>query len=411
MSGAFPSASRNGMLTAPPPEAVNDLPQNSEHKPEQTDMLTSNTDTNTDTDTEAGSTLDTDTETECDLDTERHTDSPGCTGQTVADNNDHVTQTDTLRDTETDTSTDRQPRTKGDLHIRSVLECGREVMVCQFNNEGTLLAVGLSDGTIKVYSLDSGSLVQTLKDRDSILSPLPVTALRFTVSLQSHSLLLATYASGNVRCWYVWARDYIWGLREVGESNVREEGQRQTLSLSLSTSGETMATGGSDSVIHLYDLHTHQRLHTYSASSNRTVMDGHRFRVFAVNFHPNREREFISGGWDNTVQFWDTRQQNSVRMVLGPHVCGDCLQIDPVANHILSGSWRKEKALEIFDYDSGQKIAEAPNDPQGQSRCVSRLIGLPSAVFSSSVCPKGRWMGLIAASSGKRVFLLDRSSQ
>ncbi|XP_036402615.1 katanin p80 WD40 repeat-containing subunit B1-like [Megalops cyprinoides] len=203
-----------------------------------------------------------------------------------------------------------------------------------------------------------------------------------------------------------------------------------------------MATGGSDSVIHLYDLHTHQRLHTYSASSNRTVMDGHRFRVFAVNFHPNREREFISGGWDNTIQFWDTRQQNSVRMVLGPHVCGDCLQIDPVANHILSGSWRKEKALEIFDYDSGQKISEAPNDPQGQSRiytchwlgqdhiiaggsqsnmlrvidrqtllCVSRLIGLPSAVFSSSVCPKGRWMGLIAASSGKRVFLLNRSNQ
>ncbi|XP_036393582.1 serine-aspartate repeat-containing protein C-like [Megalops cyprinoides] len=192
MSGAFSSPARNGMLTAPPVEAVNDLPQNSEHKPEQTDMLTSNTDTNTDTDTEAGSTLDTDSETECDLDTERHTDSPGCAGQTDADNNDNVTQSDTLRETETDTSTDRQPRTKGDLHIRSVLECGREVMVCQFNNEGTLLAVGLSDGTIKVYSIDSGSLVQTLKDRDSILSPLPVTALRFSVSLQSHSLLLAT---------------------------------------------------------------------------------------------------------------------------------------------------------------------------------------------------------------------------
>ena len=39
-----------------------------------------------------------------------------------------------------------------------------------------------------------------------------------------------------------------------------------------------------------------------SLSSTRTLMDGHRFRVFAVTFHPEREREFISGGWDNTIQ-------------------------------------------------------------------------------------------------------------
>lgn len=39
-----------------------------------------------------------------------------------------------------------------------------------------------------------------------------------------------------------------------------------------------------------------------SLSSTRTLMDGHRLRVFALDFHPEREREFISGGWDNTVQ-------------------------------------------------------------------------------------------------------------
>lgn len=31
-------------------------------------------------------------------------------------------------------------------------------------------------------------------------------------------------------------------------------------------------------------------------------MDGHSSRVFAVTFHPERETEFISGGWDNTIQ-------------------------------------------------------------------------------------------------------------
>ncbi|KAG9350015.1 hypothetical protein JZ751_026368 [Albula glossodonta] len=251
-----------------------------------------------DTDTGDGSMLDTDSEAGSDSDTESHADSTAFTCQSNTD--DHYE--DSLSNTYGDTSTDIQPRTEGDLHIHSVLDCGCDVMVCQFNDEGTILAVGLSNGTIKVYSIDSGSLVKTLRDSDIILSPLPVTALRFFVSARSHSLLLATYASGIVRCWYVWGQECIWELKDVGESSGWKEGQRQTLSLSLSSSGETAATGGSDSAIHLYDVHTHQRLLTCSASANRSVMDGHRFRVFAVNFHPDRETEFISGGWDNSIQ-------------------------------------------------------------------------------------------------------------
>ncbi|XP_069042649.1 uncharacterized protein [Lepisosteus oculatus] len=171
-----------------------------------------------------------------------------------------------------------------------------------------------------------------------------------------------------------------------------------------------------------------------------SVMDGHCFRVFAVTFHPEREEEFISGGWDNTVQFWDSRQRSSVRMISGPHVCGDSLQIDPVSGQVLTGSWRKEKALEVWDYSSGRKAADVPDDPVGQSKIyschwlgqervvaggsqanllrvidrrtlstVSRLAGLPSAVFSSCVCPGGQRAGLVAASSGRGVFLLDTS--
>ncbi|CAB1312090.1 unnamed protein product, partial [Coregonus sp. 'balchen'] len=70
-------------------------------------------------------------------------------------------------------TTHTQPKTEGDLHIHSVLECGSEVMTCQFNNEGTLLAVGLSDGTIKLYSMDNRNFLQTLRDSSSILSSLP----------------------------------------------------------------------------------------------------------------------------------------------------------------------------------------------------------------------------------------------
>ncbi|XP_051530647.1 uncharacterized protein LOC127427225 [Myxocyprinus asiaticus] len=355
---------------------------------------------------------------------------------------------------ESHTSPQTQPKTNGDLHIHTVLDCGFEVMTCQFSEDGSMLAAGLNDGSIKVYSTDSGELIQTLKDNSSSLFSMPVTALRFTVTGQSHCQIMATYASGYVCCWYVWGGQKLWESNEASEAGV----QRQTLSLSVSPSGEQALTSGSDSVIHLYDLTTHQRLQSFSASSSRTVMDGHRFRVFAVTFHPECAREFISGGWDNTIQannhfscnnssqihsihiqFWDTRQQRSIRMISGPHVCGDALQIDPTANQILTGSWRKYNTLEVWDYSSGQRVREVPHDQHGESRIYtchwfgqehivaagsqpnmlrvirrktftteSCLFGLSSAVFSSSVCPSGKWMGLIAASSGNKVFLLDK---
>ncbi|KAF4084628.1 hypothetical protein AMELA_G00108390 [Ameiurus melas] len=309
------------------------------------------------------------------------------------------------------------PKTDRDLHIHTVLQCGCEVMTCQFSNDGTLLAVGLTDGSIKVYSADGGELLHTLRDRDSVVCSLPVTSLCFTHTSQTHSVMLATYASGCVRCWYVWGRQCVWWLKEARDSGKGEVGeQRQTLCLSVSPSGEQAATGGSDSAIHVYDLNTQQRKQTCRASSSRTAMDGHSSRVFAVTFHPNRDTEFISGGWDNTVQ---------------------ALHVDPSANQILSGSWRKYTTLEVWDYSSGKKVSSVPPDPHGDSmiytcqwlgrdhivaagglanalrvidrhsqRVKARLFDLPSAVFSSSICPSGRWAGLIAATSGHQVFLL-----
>ncbi|KAM4624485.1 uncharacterized protein ACJ7VT_005333 [Polymixia lowei] len=399
-----------------------------------------------------------------------------------------------------------EPHTDGDLQVHSVLQCGRDVMRCQFNRDGTLLAVGLSDGAIKLYNPDSGGLLKTLRDRD-VSASMPVTGLEFTSSSQSHGLLLAAYACGRVRCWYVWGDDCMWTRKEAEEEGDGEGGergvQRETLCLSVSSSGERAVTGGSDSALHLYDLHTQQRLMTCRASSCRTVMDGHRSRVFAVTFHPEREREFISGGWDNTVQFWDGRQERAVRRIWGPHVCGEAVHIDPDRNHILTGSWRIHNMLEVrhtdlrpachchkphcviskiitlvlvcsvfcvcvcsvfcvcvfcvlcvlcsvcsvcvccpqvWDYCSARKVCDVPHDPHGDSRIYtccwlgdchllaggsqanmlkvvnhssmkteSRLQGLSSPVVSTSVCPAGKRSGLIAASSGTSVYLLERS--
>lgn len=45
----------------------------------------------------------------------------------------------------------------------------------------------------------------------------------------------------------------------------------------------------------------------------------------------------LTGGWDNTIQFWDMRVGYSVKSIFGPHISGDSLDI--CNNEILTGSW------------------------------------------------------------------------
>lgn len=50
-------------------------------------------------------------------------------------------------------------------------------------------------------------------------------------------------------------------------------------------------------------------------SEDRQKMDGHKARVFAVQFHPSDPHVFLTGGWDDTVQYWDSRNPRAFRQV------------------------------------------------------------------------------------------------
>lgn len=323
-----------------------------------------------------------------------------------------------------------EPSTEGELRLETEIDCGQEVLCCRFNPSGTLLAVGLITGTIKVYSLSDGIWVYTLKDDQTVGHHLPVTALRFHPSRPSSrgELLLATYAGGQVKFWHISTQSCIRSLRE----------DRQTLAVTFSPSGGHFLTAGASDDILVYDTETLRCLNICQPSPSLSVMDGHRSRIFALTFHPFSEESFISGGWDDTVQFWDVRQKRSLRRISGPHVCGDALDIDPDTQEILIGSWRKEENLQVWDSQTGQKIQTVPDDYRGPSRVYAcrwlgaghmiaagsdinmcriidrnslltrgSLVDLPGGVYSLDVASSGTSVApLLAVTSSHRLFLL-----
>lgn len=250
------------------------------------------------------------------------------------------------------------PYLEGNLKLLDTIECPADIMCCRFTPDGTHLAVGLCDGSIKIYSSTNCQMLYSLSDDDTTASRLPVTQIRFAPNMESEKavyehILLACYASGLVKFWHYSSGSCFHTINEV----------RQTLALTINPEGTHFLTAGADPQIHMYDMQTKQKIHTMEPSCDaHDVMNGHRFRVFALQYSPNHPNVFISGGWDDTVQYWDDRQDHSVKKFHGPHICGDALDIDPVHNHILTGSWRKSSVLQIWDFAMAVKIKDVPQD-------------------------------------------------
>ena len=259
-----------------------------------------------------------------------------------------------------------------------------EVFCLRFSPDGKFLAAGCGDGAIRVFSAQTGKLSYNLQAGSNIA--LPTTCIRFrpiTQSSRTKNVLIASNAAGVVQHWHMTSGKCLHSL---------EDENNQVYAMDYNTEGSMFVTVGKDTVIRVYDEATKSASVTMSSglgySSKNTT--GHSNRIFSAKFHPTHENIIVTGGWDNTVQIWDIREGQAIRSFFGPHICGDSL--DVCNNEILTGSWRIEKQLEIWDFLSGQKIkdvawsSDAAKSSPNQPSCM-----LYAAQFSKEGA--GRFIG------------------
>lgn len=87
-------------------------------------------------------------------------------------------------------------------------------------------------------------------------------------------------------------------------------------------------------------------------------LPGHSNRVFTVKFNPNDQNVICSGGWDNTVQIYDIRKKGPIASIYGPHICGDAIDFKDDGHSILTGSYRQENVLELWDLRTRKKYRD-----------------------------------------------------
>ncbi|OLP87221.1 putative WD repeat-containing protein [Symbiodinium microadriaticum] len=242
--------------------------------------------------------------------------------------------------------------------LHTITEKGNQLFCLDYFNDGSQFATAGRDRLVRVYDEATKRQVMTLQGGDmkvgflpgpNILRPLPTTQLRWRphgAASKTQSVLISVNAEfdGQILQWHIKSGKCLHTITEKGN---------QLFCLDYFNDGSQFATAGRDRLVRVYDEATKRQVMTLQGGDMKETA-GHSNRVFSLKYHPEDPNLILSGGWDNTVQLWDTRKGISVRSLWNCYICGDSVDISTDGKQILTGSWRTENALQLWDFGTGK---------------------------------------------------------
>ncbi|GLV32355.1 will die slowly [Carabus blaptoides fortunei] len=232
----------------------------------------------------------------------------------------------------------------GDVKGIKTILSDRNVLCVKYTDSRKSIAAGCIDGTVNLYDVKTHEHEIALVDTDTKHIDNAVTAISHS-PLRSTQTLTCSYSGGVIKLWDIRTGQCMFSIKE----------NREILGVLHHPSQPRFITYGDDAKINLYDMET-QTLEAIYQSSVKLKVDGHSNKIFSACFHPTNGYEFVTGGWDKNVHFWDMRAPSSSRFISDVFICGDGLTINPVGTELVSCEWNKENSLRIWNYSTGKLI-------------------------------------------------------
>ena len=236
-----------------------------------------------------------------------------------------------------------------------------ECFTIRFDETNKKIACGFSSGRLGIFKLNkignknniNNIEIEEYKEEETIpkkntinpssfteLSDFPITCLRWKP--HNKTILLTVTANGLIHEIHSTSLKILQKLEDKGNS---------LTCVDYSIDGNLFATGGNEKVVKLYDDTTKtiiSKLESYKYNTS-----GHSNNIFAIKFNPYNENMLFSGGWDNTIMFYDIRAKEVQNYLYGPHICGDGIDIKD--NLLLTVSWDKKDQIQIWDLRNMKK--------------------------------------------------------
>ncbi|GAB1862882.1 WD repeat-containing protein 5-like protein [Camponotus japonicus] len=220
------------------------------------------------------------------------------------------------------------------------------LFTARFSKTGKFIATGFGNGAIQIRNGKTGELTASLKSGLEI--SMPVMCCRFNPVHKD--IFYASSACGNIFMCNTHTKEFSRFIFEL---------KNEINTIDVSITGDYLVSGGKDATVRLYDTRNTKLILEYKKNEEDLIeskaTNFHRMRIFASRFHNEYSDLIITGGWDDTVRIWDIRvSTGSIRVIKGPHICGDA--IDICETRILTGSWIVRDSLQIWDLMSAKLI-------------------------------------------------------
>ena len=196
-----------------------------------------------------------------------------------------------------------------------------------FSPDGSRIASGSYDHTIKIWDAKSGKEIRTLEGHSSRVSSVAFSPDGSRIASGSYDHTIK-----------------IWDAKSGKEIRTLEGHSSRISSVAFSPDGSRIASGSDDQTVRIWDAKVGKEIRT---------LGGHSSGVFSVAFSPDGNR-IASGSDDQTVRIWDAKSGKEVRTLEGHSSSASPVAFSPDGSRIASGSG--DGTVRIGDAKSGNKV-------------------------------------------------------
>jgi WD40 repeat protein len=265
------------------------------------------------------------------------------------------------------------------LPRRHLVDLPGEAWSAAIGPDGSRVAVGFRDGSLRVYALPEGRLLGEVEHAHDDL----IVRLVFDAE---GAVLASASRDGSAKLWSIGGDGRLKAQQTFTGHNTLIH------AVAFSSDGKTLATASYDGRVGLFKVGSKEEGRFFDAHA-----PGSNGGAESVAFDTNETRLFSAGYYDKTAPVWDLTTDPPKPIREFKQAQAELLWAALSPDDRLVATVGRDQVVDIYKTDDGQLI--------------HRLVGHEQAVYRANFSPDGRQLATVSSDATVRLWDLDTGAQ